>query len=52
LITDVLGKKIKTINVFGKTEININQSDFAKGLYVGKLVLGTGYEATVKIIVQ
>ena len=52
MITDVLGKKIKTINVFGKTEININRSDFAKGLYVGKLVLGTGYEATVKIIVQ
>lgn len=52
MITDVLGKNIKTINVSGKTEININRRDFAKGLYVGKLVSSTGYEATVKIIVQ
>jgi len=52
VITDVLGKSIKTINVSGKTEISISRSDFMKGLYIARLVTDRGSESTVKIIVQ
>ncbi len=51
-ITDALGKRIKTIDVSGKTEVNINRSDYAKGLYIGKLDFGTGTVDTVKIIIE
>jgi len=52
VITDVLGKSIKTLNVSGKTEISISRGDFTKGLYIARLVSDKGSEATVKIIVQ
>ncbi len=51
-ITDLLGKTVQTVDVRGKSEISLNKSDLNKGLYVGRLVSGTGSEATVKIIVQ
>jgi hypothetical protein len=52
VITDVLGKSIKTVNVSGKTEISISRSDFKKGIYIAKLVKDRGLETTAKIIVQ
>lgn len=52
IISDVIGKTIKTINVSGRTEIDIKRRDFAKGIYIGKLTTGTVSQAIVKIIVQ
>jgi len=52
VITDVLGKRIKTLNVSGKTEISISRNDFSKGLYFARLVSDKGNRTTVKIIVQ
>lgn len=52
IISDVIGKTIKTINVSGKTEIDIKRSDFAKGIYICKLATGTVSQSIVKIIVQ
>lgn len=52
VISDVLGKTIKTLNVSGLTEISINRKDFVKGLYVGTLILGSSSKTMVKIIVQ
>jgi hypothetical protein len=51
-ITNLLGKTVQTIDLRGKNEISISRDDFGKGLYIGRLVAGTGSGATVKIIVE
>lgn len=52
VITDVLGKSIKTLIIGEKSEISISRSDFTKGLYLARLVSDRGSGTTVKLIVQ
>ncbi|OQA01209.1 MAG: hypothetical protein BWY70_00459 [Bacteroidetes bacterium ADurb.Bin408] len=52
IITDALGKNIKTINVSGKNEITINRNDYKQGLYFGRLITTNGESYFIKFIIQ
>ena len=52
VLTDVLGKTIKVLNVSGKTEISIQRNDFTPGLYFGRLHAANGVEYVIKMIIQ
>jgi len=52
IVSDLLGKMVRTIDTRGTTEISLNRNDFDKGLYIGRLISTNGMETTVKIIVQ
>lgn len=52
IITDILGRNIKTINVSGKSEITINKNDFIQGLYLARLISTNGENDVIKFIIQ
>ena len=52
IISDILGKKTKTINVSGKNEITVNKNDYIQGLYFGRLIATNGETYFIKFIIQ
>lgn len=52
VITDVLGKNVKTLNVSGKSEVSIQRNDFKEGIYFGRLAGATHQNQAIKIIIQ
>jgi len=52
IFTDILGKNIKTINVYGKNEITVNRNDYTPGLYFGKLLATNGENYVIRFIIQ
>ncbi|OJX87678.1 MAG: hypothetical protein BGP01_03670 [Paludibacter sp. 47-17] len=52
MITDMLGKCVKTINLQGKTEEVINNTDIKPGIYFIHLLTTNNQNYTVKMILQ
>jgi len=52
IITDVLGRCTKTINVSEKTEVSITKADFLAGIYFLKLVSIYGETHSLRMVVQ
>ncbi len=52
VVTDVLGKTIKVLNVSGKNEMTIQRNDFTPGLYFCRLHASNGEENVIKMIIQ
>ena len=51
VITDILGKNVKILNVSGKSEVSIDRNDFKEGLYFGRLVDANYKNQSIKIII-
>jgi len=52
IITDILEKNIKIINVLGKNEITISKNDYTQGLYFGRLIATNRENYFIKFIIQ